>query len=401
MGVAMINAYILASAFCASVAAASLFLYTPMGELKRNKEVSLLLFFAYFPITALSFFLLSFTQVVIFSEFLIQSIFCLLTTIASWLLYAGFLWWKEKPFYLIRSPLFIINITLWVLIVLTQTPILLPYLTLNPVIIISLGAVNICLLSAMSYFAFKNDAKGNIGEQLFHVHLILRAMMAVFVFAVFLFYNDINLLYANVAVSSVTSTVLTIGSVYCMFLFERIDKHRFEAETDYLTGLLNRRAFVRAMNANPIPSDSNACPGVVVVCDIDKFKSINDMYGHDAGDEVIKKFASVLSESLRNNDLCARMGGEEFALFLADTTEESAFKAIERIRKSIEAAQLVIDKQVIRFTASFGFSIVKPSISLSQQLKEADDAMYEAKLNGRNRVCGFGVNSSSFVDKES
>ena len=116
--------------------------------------------------------------------------------------------------------------------------------------------------------------------------------------------------------------------------------------------------------------------------DIDHFKKVNDTYGHEFGDYVLKEFANVVKQNIRNSDIFARIGGEEFILILPHTSYESALKVAEKLRKAIEKH----DFKGKKITASFGVSEFEGDLQMAIEI--ADEALYEAKRNGRNQVKG-------------
>ena len=125
----------------------------------------------------------------------------------------------------------------------------------------------------------------------------------------------------------------------------------------------------------------------MLLLDADNFKNINDTYGHKNGDLVLIKLAEICRKSLREDDVVARFGGEEFVIYLNNTDTESALRVAERLRHNIEQADLVIDgDQIIPFTVSIGVVSSEKTASLEVLLRQVDDAMYLAKHLGRNRV---------------
>jgi diguanylate cyclase (GGDEF)-like protein len=156
------------------------------------------------------------------------------------------------------------------------------------------------------------------------------------------------------------------------------------AFTDHLTGLANRRRFERQLDREVSRVLRYEHPFSLLMLDIDSFKNLNDNYGHDAGDEAIRRLARVLREGTRGIDLAARIGGEEFAVLLVETSKEGAREVAERLRLAIRALEIPGAEQM---TASFGVaecpSDAQTAIDL---LKAADVALYEAKRNGRDRV---------------
>jgi diguanylate cyclase (GGDEF)-like protein len=153
----------------------------------------------------------------------------------------------------------------------------------------------------------------------------------------------------------------------------RIRDTEQSADTDPLTGLLNRRGFDRRV--------ASLGTGAVIALDLDRFKEINDAYGHELGDEVLKHVARVLGSNLRRQDVIARFGGEEFVAFLPGVSRNEALVAAERLRGAIEQTISVEDRRV---TISVGVSL--GSKCLTTLISHADKATYESKRLGRNRV---------------
>jgi diguanylate cyclase (GGDEF)-like protein len=159
-------------------------------------------------------------------------------------------------------------------------------------------------------------------------------------------------------------------------------RHRIEAMTDPLTGLLNRRA-VFDLYGHRIFSASMA----VIVFDVDRFKSVNDQYGHAAGDLVLKLFSKELSANLRSSDAVARMGGEEFAIVLDDIAPSRAEQIAERVRDAFGSRDLMVDDRMLKCTVSAGIAFGSgEGMAFDSVLRDADKALYAAKRGGRNRV---------------
>lgn len=153
--------------------------------------------------------------------------------------------------------------------------------------------------------------------------------------------------------------------------------------TDALTKLANRKAFMEFMDKVFAQAKRYEQKLTMVMIDLDKFKDINDNYGHQTGDRVLEKIGELLAENTRKADIAARLGGEEFAVLLTQTNEENALLFAERLRKKIEALSFDFDHSV---TASFGVAEMLPDDKKDQLIRRADIAMYKAKDNGRNRV---------------
>lgn len=160
------------------------------------------------------------------------------------------------------------------------------------------------------------------------------------------------------------------------------------ASVDGMTGLNNRRHFLALAETEWSRFRRYGRPLAMLMMDIDHFKSINDNYGHDVGDEVIKSVAAHLLQHKRTSDIAGRLGGEEFAMVLPEATLESAAGAAERLRQLIAEHVITSGGQRISLTISVGASACDANTkSVEELLKQADLALYEAKRSGRNRVC--------------
>jgi diguanylate cyclase (GGDEF)-like protein len=159
------------------------------------------------------------------------------------------------------------------------------------------------------------------------------------------------------------------------------------AATDALTGLYNRRYTLNELdNQSKIARRNNRIFSLVII-DIDDFKHINDVHGHLAGDEYLKKFASVLTRALREQDTCGRIGGEEFLIILPETILDGATNLANRIRKQIEKTELIIQGHTVKTTISAGVSQFDRHASESREiLKMADMALQKAKRSGKNTI---------------
>jgi diguanylate cyclase (GGDEF)-like protein len=159
------------------------------------------------------------------------------------------------------------------------------------------------------------------------------------------------------------------------------------ALTDSLTGVMNLRGFKDAAHRVLSAARRTNKALSVIVCDVDFFKSINDRHGHAGGDVCLSEFAKHLQKSARGQDVIARVGGEEFALLLPDTTLEAAAATAERLRSSLAELAVQHDGISIQMRASFGVSTAQSvDDDLDTLLKRADEALYRSKHEGRNRV---------------
>ena len=160
-----------------------------------------------------------------------------------------------------------------------------------------------------------------------------------------------------------------------------------QAMTDALTGLYNRRFFWDALTREIAAAKRKSVPFSVILLDIDRFKRVNDTWGHDAGDIVLREVADLLKKSVRGSDIAVRHGGEEFAILLPDTAIDVAAERAESLRRELESHEIKYDLQRVRITASFGAAQYGPCTGDPASLMKAvDAAMYAAKAAGRNRV---------------
>jgi diguanylate cyclase (GGDEF)-like protein len=160
-----------------------------------------------------------------------------------------------------------------------------------------------------------------------------------------------------------------------------------QALVDGLTGIANRRGCEDALVHEIARSDRMSAPFTLVVADLDDFKRINDMYGHDAGDDVLRELANVLRLTLRESDLAGRWGGEEFVLLLPGTDEEGGAQLAERVRAALrERSFRGRDGAVFGVTCSFGVAQHRPGEQERQLFAQADRALYEAKRLGKDRI---------------
>ncbi|MFG1398087.1 sensor domain-containing diguanylate cyclase [Roseixanthobacter pseudopolyaromaticivorans] len=158
------------------------------------------------------------------------------------------------------------------------------------------------------------------------------------------------------------------------------------ADTDPLTGLLNRRSFLSVADAALNGTRTSDGLGILMA-DIDHFKRVNDLYGHPAGDAVIRSVAASIGAALRQHDRVARFGGEEFVVLLLNVDRAGMMALAERMRSSIGSNRVTIDGQEIAVTVSFGAALAQPGDrDVDEVIERADLALYEAKNSGRNRI---------------
>ena len=156
------------------------------------------------------------------------------------------------------------------------------------------------------------------------------------------------------------------------------------AVEDQLTGLKNRRGFYDFYEAYISSNDSDE--HCVIMCDIDFFKKFNDTYGHNAGDAVLRHVANVFHSNIRVDDGVFRWGGEEFIFLLPHTDLDTAAGLAEKLRKTVEDSVCRFEDLELRVTMSFGVHTISPTLNVEDNVKAADEKLYQAKENGRNQV---------------
>lgn len=198
---------------------------------------------------------------------------------------------------------------------------------------------------------------------------------------------------------SLTSHLITLSINSAIHSAEAFEQHteymqevqkqlEHKAYTDPLTGLYNRYHFKELSSSiiekRNLNHDETAC----IILDIDKFKNVNDTHGHIVGDQVLVNLSSILKGILRKSDTIIRFGGEEFVVFVSNTTKEKAMFLADKIRMKIEEQKIYItETQILQYTISLGVSLItKSDKDINTLLDRADKALYNAKQEGRNRV---------------
>ncbi len=170
-----------------------------------------------------------------------------------------------------------------------------------------------------------------------------------------------------------------------------LEKSRENEFRDPLTNVSNRRYFERTLGKMINEANATGTPLCLVMADLDHFKRINDTFGHQVGDDVLRYFASLMMKNVKGQDLVARYGGEEFAIVLPSTSAANANRVISNIMGQLDTANLVISRgknPIGKVTSSFGIAQMRPGESATQLIERADSRLYQAKHAGRNRaVC--------------
>ena len=202
---------------------------------------------------------------------------------------------------------------------------------------------------------------------------------------------DIPFIWSNFVLAIVIPAIVAPSiSWFFLKMYFRVEElereMRIMATYDHLTGLFTRKAFLdMSEEVYERALEENGIFGILYI-DIDNFKKINDFYGHEGGDKVLSYFGEKLISIFGRNDIIGRLGGEEVAVLVADVEFELLARTIKSMQRAISSANIVIDKQMINFTASIGISIYTPQnrIPLDALLAQADKALYRAKNSGKN-----------------
>lgn len=164
------------------------------------------------------------------------------------------------------------------------------------------------------------------------------------------------------------------------------DKFEKQAQQDMLTRLPNRRGIQQFIEFESARARRQKKPLTLILCDIDRFKRVNDQYGHDGGDVVLKHVSDLFKASIREQDGVARWGGEEFLFVLPDTEESNAVVLAEKVRETLATSPVELQQKNVVITASFGVAQIDFEQGLDKALTLADKALYKAKEKGRNKV---------------
>jgi diguanylate cyclase (GGDEF)-like protein len=195
--------------------------------------------------------------------------------------------------------------------------------------------------------------------------------------------------FVLVSLTGLLAASLAIGGLH--FLRSRRQHQRElanQARTDALTGCANRRSFREAVEAERQRANRYGSPFSLLMIDLDHFKAVNDLYGHLGGDQVLCHFVSTVLAILRPSDLLGRIGGEEFAILMPQTTDRDAAAIAERIRTTVEAETVTFEEQAISVTVSIGVTQWRPEHdqTIDSLFGCCDKALYAAKNAGRNQV---------------
>lgn len=216
----------------------------------------------------------------------------------------------------------------------------------------------------------------------------------------FLYAGTVTLLYhfhpaeVNIRLEAIRTASLLLAAMWVSFIFNYIAnlrrKIRRIASHDELTGLYNRREIFRILAREKALSERTGQPFSLCILDLDDFKAVNDTYGHQAGDFVLKEFARTLRENIRSEDYAGRYGGEEFiVIFVNYNLTDNHTPSAQRLMAAIRNLRFRDISDTLQITASIGVAAYRPQENIDALLARADQALYQAKLKGKNQiVCG-------------
>lgn len=170
------------------------------------------------------------------------------------------------------------------------------------------------------------------------------------------------------------------------YLEQELQRAKEESKEDFLTKLYNKRALDEMMNIKEAEFERYGHNFAIVFFDLDYFKSVNDTYGHDAGDAVLVAFAKILKNEARTVDIVGRFGGEEFIAVLGETDVKGGVMFAQKVRNKIKTTRMMYKDNQIKLTVSCGVSDRASNFSLQSLIKSADEHLYKAKKEGRDRV---------------
>lgn len=229
--------------------------------------------------------------------------------------------------------------------------------------------------------------------------IVLRSLLLTILIAIFTQMVNAYFVETFVGGSRIEDAIVTLKitcvvaipfSLFVFLLHARSDvaanHFRLLSRTDHLTGLLNRRAFIDALEDGSADQVAETDSRALLVIDLDHFKRVNDAYGHDAGDAVLHQIAALFHASLRDRDVVARLGGEEFAVALSRSTAQETWNVAQRLCQAVEQNVFEFEGQEIRLTISIGIVGFDADVNLEKIMRQADLLTYQSKKDGRNRI---------------
>lgn len=224
------------------------------------------------------------------------------------------------------------------------------------------------------------------GEHAAKVSLISSILFMEGLIAVLVLLGETHIFFALLLISQSVLVLLFFGATLIIFLSDASQRYKKESITDFLTGLYNRRYFHNRLKEIIVMAQRHLTPVTLIMMDLDHFKHINDTFGHDVGDTVLKQTSKIIKHSLRGSDIAARYGGEEFCIMLPNTSLQGAGLLAERIRENVKAYEFKAKQSSFNVTVSLGVTLIGINGNPDEVLSKADEALYFSKNNGRDQV---------------
>ena len=258
---------------------------------------------------------------------------------------------------------------------------------LQNLMIHALGSI---VLYSIILIASLNKAKqlDNIGFYILASAFLILIMFS-FLELFYIYINNLEYAYTCAVSGANSGFILVIIGFLTQIMMSEYKVLNSIALTDPLTGMNNRRGLYHLLESIIPSSNRNSECYSVITMDIDFFKKVNDSYGHDAGDIVLREFAKMIKATHRNTDVAARLGGEEFILILPETDKKAALVIAENLRLKTEILKIEVNEISIKITSSFGVDTSCSEFDMDELFKNADKALYQSKSTGRNKVIHF------------
>jgi len=247
--------------------------------------------------------------------------------------------------------------------------------------------------SGFQFYLWAISALYILDFKLPYIKALAMSLLFIMLFAIlYLLFDDVDVHYEYIHILNFVNIIIAGAPLlFALTMIREIYNYREfklaqQGMIDSLTNLYNRSYIFKKVIHSINQSDTNI---VVVMCDIDHFKSVNDNYGHAEGDYVLKKVSALLKEAFRESDTVVRWGGEEFLIILNHIDIQQAYKTIDAVRKKIFTTIHIQDMPLKPISLSFGIAEFDKTLSLEEVIAQADEALYHSKNSGRNKVSIF------------
>ncbi|MZI92968.1 diguanylate cyclase [Vibrio sp. CAIM 722] len=244
------------------------------------------------------------------------------------------------------------------------------------------GSLALIFFSAF-FLGLKKRKINRSGELLLCISMLICGWAVLGPTLILVFSHNLQIYMLSVVGLQILASDFLLGALMSLFLFDQINWHYKRSMHDELTGLYNRRYFREKL---PSYIDETGLDGVIAMFDIDHFKHVNDSYGHDMGDQVMKKVADVLCQYVPLNGMIARYGGEEFIWYAPWPTLTIAYDQLDVLREAISHLEFQSGTETFKISVSVGCARLLAQSDPLEAIKCADNALYKAKISGRNQV---------------